>query len=125
MPGGGLRWLFPVMLALPFFRLTVRAWCTGRLYGTRAAMGVPLRAVWGNWLNFVATLRAIHQYARAKMTGVPLVWVKTDHMYPNRNALIEAGCAYAAGSRRGRTEEPGGFEGHDLPALAFDGELDP
>jgi bacteriophage N4 adsorption protein B len=124
-PGGLWPWLFPVMLALPFFHLTVRAWCTARLYGTRAAMGVPLRAVWGNWLNFVATLRAVHQYARAKMAGVPLVWIKTDHMYPNRNALIEAGCAYDAGTRRGRTEEPGGFEGYDLPALAFDGELDP
>jgi hypothetical protein len=46
-------------------------------------MGVPVRALVGNWLNCAATVRALALYFEAKLRGRPLVWVKTEHAYPN------------------------------------------
>jgi hypothetical protein len=53
------------------------------------ALGVPLRAVYANWINSVASFRAISQYLRARVRHEPLVWLKTEHAYPSRNALME------------------------------------
>jgi len=48
---------------------------------------VPVRALVGNWLNCAATARALALYFDAKVHGRPLVWVKTEHAYPNPVAL--------------------------------------
>jgi hypothetical protein len=37
----------------------------------------------------VATVRAICAYLRARIRHEPLVWLKTEHAYPSRNALVE------------------------------------
>jgi hypothetical protein len=50
---------------------------------------VPVRAVWGNWINGLATVMAYYRYFSAVTRGRPLVWLKTEHAYPNRAALIE------------------------------------
>src|SRR5580700_6059825 len=68
----------------------VRALCSRRIYGWRFAMGVPVRALIGNWLNCAATGRALALYFDAKIHGRPLVWVKTEHAYPNPAALDAA-----------------------------------
>ncbi len=78
-----LGWLFSATFALSGFQMGVRALCTRRIYGWRFAMGVPVRALLGNWLNCAATGLALSLYCRARLRGLPLVWLKTEHGYPN------------------------------------------
>jgi len=82
-----LKSLFSATFALSGFQIGVRALCSRRIYGWRFAMGAPIRALVGNWLNCAATVRALALYAAAKFYGRPLVWVKTEHSYPNPAAL--------------------------------------
>jgi hypothetical protein len=82
-----LQWLFSATFVLSGFQMGVRALCSRRIYGWRFAMGVPLRALLGNWLNCAATARALALYFDAKIHGRALVWVKTEHAYPNPAAL--------------------------------------
>jgi adsorption protein B len=89
IPGAkGLRWLFAGTLSLSALHLGIRAGCSAGIYGLRFACGVPLRAVLGNWLNFLATLQAIWRFFLAKARRQPLIWLKTEHMYPSRSALM-------------------------------------
>ncbi len=67
----------------------IRMSCAGRLYGAVFALGVPVRAICANWINTVASLRAVSGYLRARIRHEPLVWLKTEHAYPSRNALVE------------------------------------
>lgn len=64
-----------------------------------------MRAIWGNWINCFATVMAYYRYFSAVARGRPLVWLKTEHAYPSRAALIEnkrklgevlVGCQYLA-----------------------------
>ena len=97
--GAGLEWglaryaihtnLLLATMLIQVVQSSVRMACTTRLYGFVFALGVPLRAVCGNWINSVATLRAFSQYLRARIRHEPLVWLKTEHAYPSRNALME------------------------------------
>jgi len=64
-------------------------WCSARVYGFAFALGVPLRALYGNALNSAATLHALPVYVRARVRGERLRWLKTEHAYPARAALIE------------------------------------
>ena len=51
--------------------------------------GVPLRMVAGNWINcFALCRRHCGIMLSAKWRGMPLRWAKTDHVYPNRAALV-------------------------------------
>jgi bacteriophage N4 adsorption protein B len=83
------RGLIIATLAAQLIQTAVRMSCTGRLYGWRFALAVPLRAVYGNWINTVATWKAVRSYALARFRHEPLVWVKTEHAYPSRGALVE------------------------------------
>lgn len=67
----------------------VRAGCALRVYGAFFALGVPVRALCGNWINTVAAMKAVYLYARARILHEPLVWLKTEHAYPSRSALLE------------------------------------
>jgi bacteriophage N4 adsorption protein B len=67
----------------------LRMHCSARVYGWKFAAAVPLRMLWANWINGLATVAAIDTYVRAKMHGRPLRWLKTEHAYPNRAALVE------------------------------------
>src|SRR5262249_8861148 len=89
VPGASrLRWLFAGTLALSALHLAIRTGCSARIYGVRFACGVPLRAVLGNWLNLRATVQEIGRFFMAKVRKRPLVWLKTEHMYPSRSALM-------------------------------------
>ncbi len=68
--------------------LTVRMACVQRVYGGLFALGVPLRAVWANYINGIASIRAMYRYAGARFRHEPLIWVKTEHAYPSRETLF-------------------------------------
>ncbi len=77
-----------VTLAFQILRMTVRMACVARVYGIVFALGVPLRMPYSNLLNAAATVRAVALYANARMRGLPLRWIKTEHSYPTRAALL-------------------------------------
>jgi hypothetical protein len=76
-------------LLIQIIQTSVRMGCVTRLYGPRFALGVPLRTVCSNWINSVATGQALWRYFRSRLRHEPLVWLKTEHAYPSRNALME------------------------------------
>jgi len=82
-------YIFLFTMLLQFFHMAVRAGCVWRIYGFRFALGVPVRVVWGNWINSLATVSAYWNYFGAKIYARPLVWFKTEHAYPSRAALME------------------------------------
>ena len=73
--------------ALTLLRLAVRMSCVSRVYGFAFALGVPLRAVYANWLNSAAAFLALTRYGIARARGRPLKWVKTGHSFPSRASL--------------------------------------
>jgi adsorption protein B len=75
-------------MALQILRIGVRILCVGRIYGFTLALGVPFRAVYANVLNTAATVQAVARYTSARLRGQPLKWLKTDHAYPARAALL-------------------------------------
>ena len=76
-------------LAIQIVQSAVRMSCCARFYGRRFALAVPFRAVCGNWINTVATWKAVRSYTLARIRHLPLVWIKTEHAYPSRSALVE------------------------------------
>jgi bacteriophage N4 adsorption protein B len=95
---GATRWLFGAVLPdsplfLPCavagtYRLLYRIVCVNRIFGMRFALATPIRVVVANFVNSVATFRALNRFALAKLRGLPLVWVKTEHAYPCQSALV-------------------------------------
>ena len=77
-----------VNAVLQLIHLGARTVSVARIYGWRFACGTPLRLLYGNWLNSVATARAVWSFAAAVWRNQPLVWVKTEHAYPARTALV-------------------------------------
>ncbi len=75
-------------LTLQAFRIAVRMAFTARVYGWIFACGVPVRAFFANALNAAATVCALVRYSAATMQGQPLRWLKTEHAYPSRAALL-------------------------------------
>jgi adsorption protein B len=75
---GGCRLTF----AIATLQAGVRARSAGLLYGWKFAAGVPVRMVWGNLVNFAATVMALWEFGSARIRGRGLVWRKTDHVYP-------------------------------------------
>ena len=75
-------------LTLQALRIVVRMSCCARIYGVLFSLGVPVRAVYANALNSVATFRALRDYAIARALGRPLKWLKTEHAYPSRASLL-------------------------------------
>jgi len=75
-------------MALQILRIGIRMICVGRIYGFIFALGVPFRAVYANVLNTAATAQAVARYTSARVRGQPLKWLKTEHAYPARAALL-------------------------------------
>ncbi len=75
-------------LTMQVLRLGVRFSCVARIYGPFFALGVPFRAVYANALNTAATVQAVARYAYARIRERPLKWLKTEHAYPDRSALL-------------------------------------
>ncbi|MEZ5392997.1 MAG: glycosyltransferase [Bryobacterales bacterium] len=79
----GLLWLNAAFLV---WRQSVRGYCVGRVYGWAQGLTVPLRAPWANCINAAATLRAVGIFLRAKAFRKPLMWAKTQHVFPEDEA---------------------------------------
>lgn len=81
VPQDGLIWkLLIINLYIMIIQLAVRFACTFKIYGlVHAFLSIP-RAVWGNYINFLATTRALFLFFRARRRGgEPIPWEKTDH----------------------------------------------
>ncbi len=87
LPGYVAR-ILAVTFALQILRTAIRIGCAARVYGIVFGMLAPLRAVVANYVNALAAFKAVYRYTRAKMRGEQLVWVKTEHAYPSRMALM-------------------------------------
>jgi len=80
-PAWALRiWFATYWMAL--LQMSIRAAASARVYGWRFGMLSPVRSLWGNLVNFAATLAALRQFAEARLHSQRLTWRKTDHMYP-------------------------------------------
>ena len=80
--------IYMIGLSIQALQTAVRAACSARIYGWRFACGVPIRVIVANAINCAATSRAIYTYAKAKMHRRALCWMKTEHAYPSRAALM-------------------------------------
>lgn len=69
-------------------RMIVRSFASASLYGIPFGLLAPVRTLWGNWINTRATMRALWTYTYAKCRNQPLRWLKTEHAYPTRTALL-------------------------------------
>lgn len=87
---GGISFAAWGGLILQCIRTAVRIACSAKFYGWGFAGAVPLRAPISNVINFFSTVRAVHQFTRSVLTRTPLVWLKTQHSFPNEAALQEA-----------------------------------
>ena len=87
-PGSLVARLAPLMLAILGWRLLFRMACAARIYGPALAYLAPLRVLCGNYINGIATMRAMVRFANAVRRRERLPWLKTEHRYPSREALI-------------------------------------
>ena len=69
-------------LAVAATNLGIRVATSTRVYGARFAALVPLRVLWGNLVNFAATLAAVRLYVEARLRRQHPAWRKTEHVYP-------------------------------------------
>ena len=81
------RQLLPATIVVGLLLAASRAACSASVYGWRFAALSPLRSFLGNLLNSRAAVRALHRFLRAAWFHEPLVWLKTEHAYPNLAAL--------------------------------------
>ena len=68
-------------LALSLFQTAIRIAASCRVYGARFAAFVPLRMLYGNLVNFLATAHALRRFFGARFRGSRLDWGKTEHVY--------------------------------------------
>jgi len=86
----GMHWLpFVYIITLPIAlaQMAMRAYFSACLYGWKFAAASPLRMLWGNLVNYPATLAAVRQFAAARWRGGTLAWRKTQHIYPVHGSL--------------------------------------
>lgn len=84
-------WLWHLMqinLFFFFWRSFCRLMYVFMVYGIREAFISLPRLIWGNIINFAATMRAFKLYARYLLTGKVIAWDKTDHIYPSESELM-------------------------------------
>jgi adsorption protein B len=79
---GWLKAMYAASMAISIVQIGARAACSARIYGWRFATGVPLRILWANVVNALATMGAIRQFAAARRRNSHLAWRKTEHDYP-------------------------------------------
>src|SRR5947209_10224955 len=73
--------------SLQCFRLLLRMLCVARIYSLIFALGVPLRSFHANLINSSATIGAVWRFAISKLKKRSLVWLKTEHSYPQDSTL--------------------------------------
>lgn len=88
--GQGVPLLVWPGIAFQLVRLITRAIWSAKVYGWEFAWLTPVRAVWANGINTAATISASYRFLMSLVTGVPLIWLKTDHSFPSPEALRQA-----------------------------------
>jgi adsorption protein B len=86
------RWIWELSLAaivLQVIRTGVRTGCSAAYFGFRFGIFEVVREAYGNVLNTWATFQALRLFFAAKIRREPLVWLKTEHAYPSRAALLD------------------------------------
>jgi adsorption protein B len=63
-------------------QVCLRTWCSMRLYSWQFATGVPVRMVWGNVVNCLATVEALRHFFVARYHRRAPAWRKTEHAFP-------------------------------------------
>lgn len=85
---GSFLWSLLLLNGVLFLnRVIMRGFCTWELYDlTQALLSFP-RMILGNFINFLATARAISQFLHFRKTGKFIKWDKTAHHYPSEAEL--------------------------------------
>ena len=92
---GSLLWNLLAINGVMFVnRVFMRGYCVYRLYNLQQALLSFPRMIWGNFINFLATGRAISQYMKFLKTGKFIKWDKTAHHYPSEAELAEELAVY-------------------------------
>jgi len=65
------------------FEAGLRVRLSARVYGPRFAAAAPLRILWANLINCLATLEALKLFAKARIERSSPAWRKTEHVYPD------------------------------------------
>jgi adsorption protein B len=79
---GWMAHCYLATLSISAAQVAMRMVASGRIYGTRFALGVPLRSLWGNLVNCAATAESLRQFFEARLKRGALAWRKTEHAYP-------------------------------------------
>jgi adsorption protein B len=85
---GVTTYLLAATSALQVLYLLSKTACSSRYYGVRHALGVPLRMPWSNLINTLACWNAVFRYCRDRILRRRPEWLKTEHCYPSRAALV-------------------------------------
>jgi len=85
--GEPLEYLLWANLLFFLNRALQRFYFTHHIYGNRVALLSLPRQLWGNILNFLASVRAVYIYSGHILFDIPLVWDKTDHVFPDSAQL--------------------------------------
>ncbi len=80
--------LLRVCAVIGLYRMLYRMMCVWRIFGAGFALTAPIRVFVANCINTAATFRALQRFFLARLRGLPLVWVKTQHAYPCQSALV-------------------------------------
>lgn len=92
-PGSALSWILILNLALFGWRVLMKGFLVGRLYGpVQGVLCLPRMAL-TSLICVAAAGRAVGQYVRHRVTRQPLRWLKTAHAFPNLDALRAQPCA--------------------------------
>jgi adsorption protein B len=86
-PHSIIWWLLLFNLSMALWRSAMKAYLVGRLYGGTHALLSVVRLVAANVISVFATARAVRQYVGHRVSGKPLRWLKTAHVFPNADAL--------------------------------------
>jgi adsorption protein B len=86
-PGSLLWWLVMSNTLILAWRIAMKFITVHKVYGwVHALLSVP-RFFVANVINFLATTKALRQYLDHRLTGEPLRWLKTEHVFPSVEAL--------------------------------------
>ena len=86
-PGSTLWWLVMLNTLVLSWRALMKYLTVDKIYGPLHGLLSLPRFFISNVINFVATSKAVKQYAVHRWTGEPLRWLKTDHAFPSVAAL--------------------------------------
>ena len=83
-------WVWSIVLINFVFlvnRVVHRLIFTGTAHGLKYAILAPVRMVWGNYIGYLASMRAARRYLWHLISGNRITWDKTAHAYPSMAEL--------------------------------------